>query len=201
MTKVIPLLALVFHQIKTIFDVPCCNPACCLMTSYITSYPNSAKDLPSWVFGTKVFSSSNAKRAVVHQLPLRHRAGMEFSRGETVEWFIEDNALRRLEASVPVLNNSVGILPQFEKHRNQCFPAFVRRRQRANPRVEFPALRQRPDGLLERIGRKDRQVTSDVPPVRLKPGDGSPPVFTIHRLNGNVAGFFPMSRRMTRLER
>ena len=31
----------------------------------------------------------------------------------------------------------------------------------------------------------------------LKSGDGSPPVFIIHGLGGNVAGLFPMTRRMT----
>jgi acetoacetyl-CoA synthetase len=36
-----------------------------------------------------------------------------------------------------------------------------------------------------------------VPLVPLKPGDGSPPVFIIHGLGGNVAGLFPMTRRMT----
>ena len=44
---------------------------------------------------------------------------------------------------------------------------------------------------------KERRTTRYVPLVALKPGDGSPPVFIIHGLGGNVAGLFPMARRMT----
>jgi non-ribosomal peptide synthetase component F/thioesterase domain-containing protein/acyl carrier protein len=44
---------------------------------------------------------------------------------------------------------------------------------------------------------REHRTTRYVPLVRLKPGDGSPPVFIIHGLDGNVAGLFPMSRRMT----
>ena len=43
---------------------------------------------------------------------------------------------------------------------------------------------------------KDR-TTLYVPLVTLKPGDGSPPVFIIHGLGGNVAGLVPMTRRIT----
>jgi non-ribosomal peptide synthetase component F/acyl carrier protein len=42
-----------------------------------------------------------------------------------------------------------------------------------------------------------RTTRSYVPLVALKPGDGSAPVFIIHGLGGNVAGLFPMTRRMT----
>lgn len=44
---------------------------------------------------------------------------------------------------------------------------------------------------------KGHRTTRYVPLVALKPGDGSPPVFIIHGLGGNVAGLVPMSRRMT----
>jgi thioesterase domain-containing protein/acyl carrier protein len=44
---------------------------------------------------------------------------------------------------------------------------------------------------------KEHRITRYVPLVTLKPGDGSPPVFIIHGLGGNVAGLFPMIRRMT----
>jgi acyl-coenzyme A synthetase/AMP-(fatty) acid ligase/thioesterase domain-containing protein/acyl carrier protein len=44
---------------------------------------------------------------------------------------------------------------------------------------------------------RERRATGYVPLVPLKPGDGSPPVFIIHGLGGNVAGLFPMTRRMT----
>ena len=44
---------------------------------------------------------------------------------------------------------------------------------------------------------KEHRTTRYVPLVALKPGDGSPPVFIIHGLGGNVAGLFPMTRRMT----
>ncbi len=44
---------------------------------------------------------------------------------------------------------------------------------------------------------KEHRTTHYVPLVALKPGDGSPPVFIIHGLGGNVAGLFPMTRRMT----
>jgi non-ribosomal peptide synthetase component F/thioesterase domain-containing protein/acyl carrier protein len=44
---------------------------------------------------------------------------------------------------------------------------------------------------------KEHRTTRYVPLVTLKPGDGSPPVFIIHGLGGNVAGLFPIARRMT----
>ena len=44
---------------------------------------------------------------------------------------------------------------------------------------------------------REHRTTRYVPLVTLKPGDGSPPVFIIHGLGGNVAGLFPMTRRMT----
>ena len=44
---------------------------------------------------------------------------------------------------------------------------------------------------------REHRTTRYVPLVPLKPGDGSPPVFIIHGLDGNVAGLLPMSRRMT----
>ena len=44
---------------------------------------------------------------------------------------------------------------------------------------------------------KEHHTSRYVPLVALKPGDGSPPVFIIHGLGGNVAGLFPMTRRMT----
>src|ERR1700722_13751610 len=44
---------------------------------------------------------------------------------------------------------------------------------------------------------KEHRTTRYAPLVALKPGDGSPPVFIIHGLGGNVAGLFPMTRRMT----
>lgn len=44
---------------------------------------------------------------------------------------------------------------------------------------------------------KEHRTTRYVPLVVLKPGDGSPPVFIIHGLGGNVAGLLPMTRRMT----
>ena len=44
---------------------------------------------------------------------------------------------------------------------------------------------------------REHRFTRYVPLVPLKPGDGSPPVFIIHGLGGYVAGFIPMSRRMT----
>jgi len=44
---------------------------------------------------------------------------------------------------------------------------------------------------------KEHRTTRYVPLVALKPGDGSAPVFIIHGLGGNVAGLFPMTRRMT----
>ena len=50
-------------------------------------------------------------------------------------------------------------------------------------------------GLCEAL--KEHRATRYVPLVALKPGDGSPPVFIIHGLGGNVAGLFPMTRRMT----
>ncbi len=44
---------------------------------------------------------------------------------------------------------------------------------------------------------REHRTTRYVPLVPLKPGDGFPPVFIIHGLGGNVAGLFPMTRRMT----
>ena len=44
---------------------------------------------------------------------------------------------------------------------------------------------------------REHRTTRYVPLVPLKPGDGSPPVFIIHGLDGNVAGLLGMSRRMT----
>jgi non-ribosomal peptide synthetase component F/thioesterase domain-containing protein/acyl carrier protein len=44
---------------------------------------------------------------------------------------------------------------------------------------------------------KEHRTTRYVPLVALKTGDGSPPVFIIHGLGGNVAGLFPMTRPMT----
>jgi len=44
---------------------------------------------------------------------------------------------------------------------------------------------------------REHRATRYVPLVPLKPGDGSPPVFLIHGLGGSVAGFLPMTRRMT----
>jgi len=44
---------------------------------------------------------------------------------------------------------------------------------------------------------REHRTSRYVPLVPLKPGDGSPPVFIIHGLDGNVAGLFPMTRRMT----
>jgi thioesterase domain-containing protein/acyl carrier protein len=44
---------------------------------------------------------------------------------------------------------------------------------------------------------REHRTTRYVPLVPLKPGDGSAPVFIIHGLGGYVAGFFPMTRRMT----
>ena len=50
-------------------------------------------------------------------------------------------------------------------------------------------------GLCEAL--RQRRTSRYVPLVELKPGDGLPPVFIIHHLAGNVAGYFPMTRRMT----
>jgi amino acid adenylation domain-containing protein len=44
---------------------------------------------------------------------------------------------------------------------------------------------------------REHRTTRYVPLVPLKPGNGLPPVFIIHGLGGNVAGLFPMTRRMT----
>ena len=44
---------------------------------------------------------------------------------------------------------------------------------------------------------KEHRTARYVPLVALKPGDGSPPVFIVHGLGGDVAGLFPMTRRMT----
>ena len=43
----------------------------------------------------------------------------------------------------------------------------------------------------------EHRTSRYVPLVVLKPGDGSPPLFIIHGLGGNVAGLLPMTRRMT----
>ena len=51
-------------------------------------------------------------------------------------------------------------------------------------------------GLCEAL-KEHRTTRSYVPLVSLKPGDGSPPVFIIHGLGGNVAGLFQMARQMT----
>ena len=50
-------------------------------------------------------------------------------------------------------------------------------------------------GLCEAL--REHRTTRYVPLVSLKPGDGLPPVFLIPGIGGNVAGFFPMTRRMT----
>jgi len=44
---------------------------------------------------------------------------------------------------------------------------------------------------------REHRTARYVPLVPLKPGNGLPPVFIIHGLGGNVAGLFPMTRRMT----
>jgi amino acid adenylation domain-containing protein len=44
---------------------------------------------------------------------------------------------------------------------------------------------------------REHRDTRYVPLVLLKPGNSSPPVFIIHHLGGNVAGYFPMTRRMS----
>ncbi|PYR02835.1 MAG: hypothetical protein DMF97_03505, partial [Acidobacteria bacterium] len=44
---------------------------------------------------------------------------------------------------------------------------------------------------------REHRTSRYVPLVLLKPGDSLPPVFIIHGLGGNVAGLFPMTRRMT----
>jgi thioesterase domain-containing protein/acyl carrier protein len=44
---------------------------------------------------------------------------------------------------------------------------------------------------------REHRTSRYVPLVPLKPGNGLPPVFIIHGLGGGVAGFFPMTRRMT----
>ena len=44
---------------------------------------------------------------------------------------------------------------------------------------------------------REHRTTGYVPLVPLKQGDGSRPVFIVHHLGGTVAGFFPMTRRMT----
>jgi amino acid adenylation domain-containing protein len=44
---------------------------------------------------------------------------------------------------------------------------------------------------------REHRTARYVPLVVLKPGDGSPPVFIIHGLGGNVAGLVQMTRRMT----
>jgi len=43
---------------------------------------------------------------------------------------------------------------------------------------------------------RDHYTARYVPLVDLKPGDGSPPVFIVHGLGGDVAGLFSMTRRM-----
>ena len=44
---------------------------------------------------------------------------------------------------------------------------------------------------------REHRTTRYVPLVPLKAGEGLPPVFFIHGVGGNVAGLFPMARRMT----
>jgi amino acid adenylation domain-containing protein len=44
---------------------------------------------------------------------------------------------------------------------------------------------------------REHRTAHYVPLVVLKPGDGSPPVFIVHGLGGDVAGLLPMTRRMT----
>src|ERR1017187_9746972 len=65
-------------------------------------------------------------------LPSAVAQAMEFSRGETVEWIIEDKALlalRRLNPPPSALKkNSAGILPQFEQFWDDCSPAFLQQR-------------------------------------------------------------------------
>jgi thioesterase domain-containing protein/acyl carrier protein len=50
-------------------------------------------------------------------------------------------------------------------------------------------------GLCEAL--RERRASRYVPLVQLKPGTAVPPVFIVHHLAGNVAGYFPMTRRMT----
>jgi thioesterase domain-containing protein/acyl carrier protein len=50
-------------------------------------------------------------------------------------------------------------------------------------------------GLCEAL--RGHRISRYVPLVPLKPGDGFPPVFIIHGLDGNVARLFPMTRGMT----
>ena len=50
-------------------------------------------------------------------------------------------------------------------------------------------------GLCEAL--REHRTTRYIPLITLKPGDGLPPVFIIPGLGGNVAGLFPMTRRMT----
>jgi amino acid adenylation domain-containing protein len=56
--------------------------------------------------------------------------------------------------------------------------------------MEAPAF----DGLCEAL--RERRTTRYAPLVNLKPGDGSPPLFIVPGLGGNVAGLFPMARRI-----
>ena len=57
---------------------------------------------------------------------------MEFSRGETVEWLVEDKsllALRRLEAPATVLKTTPAASSRSSKKLwDQCVPAFAQRR-------------------------------------------------------------------------
>jgi hypothetical protein len=75
---------------------------------------------------------------------------MEFSRGETVEWIIEDKALlalRRLEAPAPVLKKLCRYPPSVPATLEAMRPrlrAATRRRTRANARDEFAALSRTP---------------------------------------------------------
>ncbi len=50
-------------------------------------------------------------------------------------------------------------------------------------------------GLCEVL--REHRTSHYVPLVQMKPGAGLPPVFLIPGLGGTVAGFFPMTRRMT----
>ena len=61
---------------------------------------------------------------------------MEFSRGEMVEWFVEDKGLLALRRASPPASrtkkNSAGILSQLEQLWRQCFPGFHQRRLAAH---------------------------------------------------------------------
>src|SRR5438045_101472 len=75
---------------------------------------------------------------------------MEFSRGETVEWVVEDKALLalgRLEAPAPVLKKLCRHPPSVRAALELMSPLLrpaPRCRPRGNPRTEFPALSRTP---------------------------------------------------------